>query len=52
MSDEQRPTPQTIVKVIGRHVVLTIQGRQMFFQRHEAKAIGLALVAAADETPN
>lgn len=51
MSKELRPTPGSIVKRIGVHVVLTIQGRQVFFQRHEAKAIGLALVDVAEDEP-
>ena len=43
-------TPGTVTRR-GVHVVLTLQGRQMFLSAHDAKAIGVALVDAANETP-
>jgi REP element-mobilizing transposase RayT len=49
MNREVMPVAGVLVKRIGVHVVLTMQGRQMFLSAHDAKAIGAALVDVADE---
>jgi hypothetical protein len=49
---ELRPTTHTLVKRVGRHVMLTLRdGRQTFLTPEEAKAIGEALIAVADADP-
>lgn len=49
MSREMMPVAGVLVKRIGVHVVLTMQGRQLFLSAHDAKAIGAALVDVAED---
>lgn len=52
MNPERRPMRGVIVKRVGTHVVLMLQGRQHFLDPHDAKALGEALAAESEEAAN